>query len=100
LFNGDRSGGDVCDGFCGESCERVCDDHPADPETGTDPGTEMRDDRGECPFYPFYRYDVYDDRLLVVLTVLVAVSLLVLVVVHLLLPFYILNKEINFFLNK
>jgi hypothetical protein len=98
LFTGDQSGGDVCGGFCDESCERVCDDHPADPVTGTDPGTEMRDDRGECPFYPFYLYDVYDDHLLVVLTVLVAVPLLVLVVVvHLLLPFYILNKEIIFF---
>jgi hypothetical protein len=84
LFNG--GGGDVCGGFCDESCERVCDDHPADPVP------EMRDDRDECPFYPFYpfyRCDVYDDRLLVLL--------LMLVVVLVRLPFYILNKEINFF---
>jgi hypothetical protein len=76
LFNG--GGGDVCGGFCDESCERVCDDHPADPGTGL---------RDEFPFYPFYRCDVYDDRLLVLVVV-------VLLVIH---PFYILNKEINFF---
>jgi hypothetical protein len=101
LFNGDRSGGDVCGGFCDESCERVCDDHPADPVTGTDPGTEMHD---ECPFYPFYRCDVYDDHLVVLVAFLVLVSFLVVLLALLLalllncfLTFYILHKEINFF---
>jgi hypothetical protein len=82
LFNG--GGGDVCDGFCDESCERVCDDHPAGSGTGPVPG--MRYDRDECLFCPFYRCDVYDDRLLVLVLVVMILN-----------PFYILNKEINFF---
>ena len=84
LFNG-GGGGDVCDGFCDESCERVCDDHPAGSGTDPVPGTEMRD---ECPFYPFYRCDVYDDHPFVLVLVLLLLQIQ---------PFYILNKEINFF---